>query len=49
MSLKASKRLVIDADVAHAAGGKDAVYPIRWLEEGAELKEKWKLAWRDVK
>ncbi len=27
MSLKASKRLVIDADVAQAAGGKDAVYP----------------------
>ncbi len=27
MSLKASKRLIIDADVAQAAGGKDAVYP----------------------
>jgi len=27
MSFKASKRLVIDADVARAAGGKDAKYP----------------------
>ena len=22
---------------------------IRWLEEGAELKEEWKLAWHDAK
>jgi hypothetical protein len=27
MSIKSSKRLVIDADVARAAGGKDAIYP----------------------
>lgn len=27
MSLKDSKKLVIDADVARAAGGRDAVYP----------------------
>ena len=27
MSTKVSKKLVIDADVARAAGGKDAVYP----------------------
>jgi hypothetical protein len=28
---------------------KDYEDIIRWLEEGAELKEEWKLAWHDAK
>jgi len=27
---------------------RDYEEKIRWLEEGAELKEKWKLAWHDA-